>query len=329
MRRNAVLFVLISVLSGFGSTAMTLAAGIWVFDLTGHAGAGGAHRPVHLRADPGRPLARCAGRPAAPAAAADLVRSVARAGPVEPAGGPVSDNDLADLRGAAGPRRQLCAARRGRDGDPAGRAAAAALGDVNGWRSSGQEGMKLLAPLAGAGLFAWRGPMPVVLLCAVLPLLTAACYALLTLTPGRSAVGKEVPAPGSVAAEVRGSGGVADEVRGSGGVADKVPGAGDVFGKLPGAGGGVGKESRPSAAVGEDRRPDGSGQDGPRRGEIREGLVALLGNAAVRGPVLMAATAIGLSGLTNAAVLDRVVHGWVCPPPAWACSPRRRAPAPS
>src|SRR3954454_10017598 len=35
MRRNASLFVLISLLSGLGSTAMTLAAGIWVLALTG------------------------------------------------------------------------------------------------------------------------------------------------------------------------------------------------------------------------------------------------------------------------------------------------------
>src|SRR3954452_10070214 len=35
VRRNATLFVLISLLSGLGSTAMTLAAGIWVLDLTG------------------------------------------------------------------------------------------------------------------------------------------------------------------------------------------------------------------------------------------------------------------------------------------------------
>jgi MFS family permease len=35
VRRNATLFVLISLLSGFGSTAMTLSAGIWVLDLTG------------------------------------------------------------------------------------------------------------------------------------------------------------------------------------------------------------------------------------------------------------------------------------------------------
>src|SRR5690349_17145945 len=35
MHRNASLLVLISLLSGLGSTAMTLAAGIWVVDLTG------------------------------------------------------------------------------------------------------------------------------------------------------------------------------------------------------------------------------------------------------------------------------------------------------
>ncbi|HWS38939.1 MAG TPA: MFS transporter, partial [Actinoplanes sp.] len=38
MRRNAALLVLISVLSGFGGTALTLAAGIWILDLTGNPG---------------------------------------------------------------------------------------------------------------------------------------------------------------------------------------------------------------------------------------------------------------------------------------------------
>src|SRR5690349_101695 len=38
VRRNALLFVLISLLSGLGSTAMSLAAGIWVLDLTGSVG---------------------------------------------------------------------------------------------------------------------------------------------------------------------------------------------------------------------------------------------------------------------------------------------------
>jgi hypothetical protein len=35
VRRNAVLFVAISLVSGFGSTAMSLVAGIWILDLTG------------------------------------------------------------------------------------------------------------------------------------------------------------------------------------------------------------------------------------------------------------------------------------------------------
>src|SRR4051794_12233233 len=38
MRRNAALFVVISLLSGFGSTMMGLAASIWIFDLTGSVG---------------------------------------------------------------------------------------------------------------------------------------------------------------------------------------------------------------------------------------------------------------------------------------------------
>jgi Na+/melibiose symporter-like transporter len=47
--------------------------------------------------------------------------------------------------------------------------------------------MKLVAPLAGAGLYAWRGPVPVVLMCAIMPLLTAACYALLRIRPAAGA----------------------------------------------------------------------------------------------------------------------------------------------
>ena len=38
MRRNAGLFVAISLLSGFGSSAMSLVAGIWILDLTGSTG---------------------------------------------------------------------------------------------------------------------------------------------------------------------------------------------------------------------------------------------------------------------------------------------------
>jgi len=35
VRRNAFLFVAISVVAGFGSTAMSLVAGVWILDLTG------------------------------------------------------------------------------------------------------------------------------------------------------------------------------------------------------------------------------------------------------------------------------------------------------
>ena len=51
-----------------------------------------------------------------------------------------------------------------------------------------------------------------------------------------------------------------------------------------------------------------AGPDRRGRGEIREGIRALFGNPAVRLPVLVAGAAIGLSGLTNAAVLARIVH---------------------
>jgi hypothetical protein len=55
------------------------------------------------------------------------------------------------------------------------------LGDVNGWRSSAQEGMKLIAPLAGAGLYAWQGGGTVAVLSAAMPILAAGLYAALRL----------------------------------------------------------------------------------------------------------------------------------------------------
>jgi MFS family permease len=108
------------------------------------------------------------------------------------------------------------------------------LGAVNGWRSSALEGTKLLAPLAGAGLYAWKGPVPVVLLCAFLPLATALCYALLS-------VGPSAPAPLS------------------------------------------------------------------DRG-VWAGVALIFRLPAVRVPVLVAAVAIAMSGLTNAAVLAHLVR---------------------
>jgi hypothetical protein len=67
--------------------------------------------------------------------------------------------------------------------------APAQLADVNGWRSSAQEGMKLVAPLGGAGLYAWQGGPAVAVVSATTLVLAAALYAALhlTRTPSRPA----------------------------------------------------------------------------------------------------------------------------------------------
>ncbi|GIE96841.1 MFS transporter [Paractinoplanes rishiriensis] len=244
MRRNAVLFVLISLLSGFGSTAMTLAAGIWVYDLTDSPGLAALtglciYAPTLAAPWLGALVDRLPRRPLL--IWTDLLLGVVLLSLLTVSGPEHTWLIFAVLlvRGIsyvlvdAGETAILPAA-----------LPASALGDINGWRTSAQEGMKLLAPLAGAGLYAWQGPVPVVLLSAAMPALTAACYGLLRVTS---------PAP---------------------------------------------RDGRKVAA-------------GPVAGEreIWAGLVALFGNPAVRVPVLMAAVAIALSGLTNAAVIERVVGG--------------------
>ncbi|MEV0036878.1 MFS transporter [Streptomyces sp. NPDC050804] len=62
------------------------------------------------------------------------------------------------------------------------------LGDFNGLRMTANEGMKLLAPLAGAGLYARFGGAPVALLDALTFVLAAGCFALMR-------VREEPPAP--------------------------------------------------------------------------------------------------------------------------------------
>ncbi|GAA4599864.1 MFS family permease [Actinoplanes octamycinicus] len=180
MRRNAVLFVLISLFSGFGSYALGLAAGLWILDLTGSAGlaalAGiGVYAPTLAAPWLGALVDRFPRRPLlitvdVLVGAAILTLLIAPSA--------VWIYPILLVRGFsyvlldAGETALLPAA-----------LPPASLGDVNGWRSSAQEGMKLLAPLAGAALYAWRGPHAVVLLCAVLPLLTAGLYALVQLRP--------------------------------------------------------------------------------------------------------------------------------------------------
>ncbi|MBM2615222.1 MFS transporter [Actinoplanes sp. LDG1-06] len=178
MRRNAVLFVLISLLSGFGSMIMTLAAGLWVLDLTGSVSLAaltavciyaptlaapwlGAlvdqlpRRPLVIAVDLGLAVVILSLLAVRSAAATWLIFVVLLARGASYV--LIEAGESAILPSALPPSM---------------------LGDVNGWRSSAQEGMKLIAPLAGAALYAWRGPDAVVLLSAAMPLLTAVCYAL-------------------------------------------------------------------------------------------------------------------------------------------------------
>lgn len=181
MRRNAALFVAISLLSGLGGSAMALVAGIWVLDLTGSTGQAalaGLCGYVPVLAGPwlGGLLDRAPRRPLVIgvnlALAAALLCLLAVRGPdqtwlifavaaVYGVSYVLIDAGETALLPAALPPAQLA--------------------DVNGWRSSAQEGMKLVAPLAGAGLYAWRGGYPVAVLSATAPVLVALLYAALRL----------------------------------------------------------------------------------------------------------------------------------------------------
>ncbi len=68
---------------------------------------------------------------------------------------------------------------------------AGSLGRINSLRISIQEGMKLVAPLVGAALFTWAGGSAVAVLAAVALLVSAGCYALVHVgrSPARPRVG--------------------------------------------------------------------------------------------------------------------------------------------
>ncbi|MCG5452672.1 MFS transporter [Micromonospora hortensis] len=183
MRRNAGLFVAISLLSGFGGSAMSVVAGIWILDLTGSTSLAAlaglcVYAPVLAGPWLGGLLDRAPRRPLVIAVnlmlAAALLALLAVRGPgqtwlifaVSCAYGVsyvlIDAGETALLPSALAPTE---------------------LGDVNGWRSSAQEGMKLVAPVAGAGLYAWRGGHAVAVLSAAAPVLVATLYALLRLSP--------------------------------------------------------------------------------------------------------------------------------------------------
>jgi MFS family permease len=236
MRRNATLFVLISLLDGFGSTAMGLSAGLWLLDLTGSPGLAAlagicTYAPTFLGPWTGALVDRLPRRPLMVAAETTTGLVLLLLLKVHDAGGAWLVFAVLLARGILGALVDA--------GETAILPSALpppALGRVNGWRSSALEGTKLLAPLAGAGLYAWRGPTPVVLGCAALPLTTAACYLLLTLP--------RTPAPASTLT-------------------------------------------------------------GPR--PAWDGVRLLFRLPAVRTPVLVAAAAVAMSGLSNAAILAHLV----------------------
>ena len=182
MRRNVVLFVAISLLSGFGSTAMSLVAGIWMLDLTGSASRAAltglcVYAPVLAGPWLGGLLDRVPRRPLLIATNLVLAVSLLSLLAVRtPAGAwllyAVSlTYGISYVLLDAGESALLPVAL------PAG-----ALGEVNGWRSSAQEGTKLVAPMVGAGLYAWHGGAAVAVLSAALPVIVAALYAALRLT---------------------------------------------------------------------------------------------------------------------------------------------------
>ncbi|SDT64009.1 MFS transporter [Actinoplanes derwentensis] len=273
MRRNAALFVLISVLSGLGGTALTLAVGIWIFDLTGDPGLAalaslGVYLPSLAAPWLGVLVDRFPRRALLIGVEAGVAAVLFALLPVDSAGQVWLIYVAMLVRGVgyvlldAGESALLPAAL------PADR-----LGDVNGWRSSAQEGMKLLAPLGGAALYTWVGPRPVIVLCAVLPLISAGLYALLRFGPTVSVTGEP-----------------------SQNVAGQPTGR-------PGRGG---------AVVGGGPRAGVEGESGRRASlrwsSVREGLLMLTAEP-LRSPVLLGMVAIGVSGLTNAAVLSQIVDG--------------------
>ncbi|WP_055698036.1 MFS transporter [Streptomyces silaceus] len=183
--RNAGLYLGAVVVSGFGSTALWLVSGIWVKELTGSDGLAALCQfalwaPTLIGPLLGTLADRTRRRPllvAANLATGVLVLSLFT---VDGAGrlwilfavlvvygacGVVTDAAEAALVPTAVDKELL--------------------GDFNGLRMSANEGMKLVAPLAGAGLFAAYGGARVALLDAVTFVLAAGMYGLLRVSESR------------------------------------------------------------------------------------------------------------------------------------------------
>ncbi|WP_030574023.1 MFS transporter [Streptomyces aureocirculatus] len=191
--RNARLYLGAVVVSGFGSSAMTLVAGVWVKERTGSDGLAalcGLAVWVPLLLGPllGALADRTRRRPllvAVNAGLGALLLALYAAGGVDSAVGVWGFLAVFVVYGACGVVTDAAEAAL-----VAGAVDKELLGDFNGLRMSANEGVKLLAPLAGAAVFtAWGGP-PVLLLDAVSFVLAGCVFALLRVSEsGRPAVG--------------------------------------------------------------------------------------------------------------------------------------------
>ncbi|GHC63860.1 MFS transporter [Streptomyces flavofungini] len=185
--RNAGLCLGAVVVSGFGSSALTLVAGIWVKELTGSDGLAALctlalWAPLLLGPLLGTLADRTRRRPllvAVNVGLGVLLLSLLR---VDGAAELWLLFAVLVVYGACGVVTDAAEAAL-----VAGAVAKDLLGDLNGLRMSANEGMKLLAPLAGAGVFAaWGGPR-VALLDAVTFVLAGGMFALLRVSEVRPA----------------------------------------------------------------------------------------------------------------------------------------------
>lgn len=177
--REAGLCLAAVVVSGFGTSALWLASGVWVRDLTGSAGLAAlclVAMWVPTLAGPllGALADRVRRRPVLIGADLLLAAVVPALFAVDSPGRVWVLYVVLFLYGATGvvhdaARSALVASAVGPE----------LLGDFNGLRMTATEGMKLLAPLAGAGLYAAYGGPCVALLDAVTFVLSAGLYALL------------------------------------------------------------------------------------------------------------------------------------------------------
>jgi len=299
MRRNAFLFVAISLVAGFGSTAMSLVAGVWILDLTGSsslAGLAGFCVFAPTLAGPwlGALVDRVPRRPlliivdlllAAVLLSLLAVRSREQAWLIYAV---MLAYGISYVLLDAGESALLPAA-----------LPAALLGDVNGWRSSAQEGMKLIAPLAGAALYSWHGGPAVTVLSATAPILVAGLYTLVRLDRP-AAVTPAIPRRTPPAVPLDTTAAVTPVVSAATAVVTQA---------VPAATAAVTPVVSASAVVVTPAEtPDercGAARDARAAG-FSAGLSVLWGDRAIRVPVLVAGVSIAMSGFASSAIYATV-----------------------